>query len=1055
MADQTQQVIIEFISDTSQLSPAVDKLTALGAIDEKSAAIFKATNEQLRQRNALLASTLQDSSSLSSEITGQQAIYNKLVSSVKNLSGASKEAVQTLLKLSTGDVAGFFQKAGTNVDNYVKSLQNANDKQDDGAKKILTLRTQLLQLTNQLAELTAAGQQESQQFVDIATKAAALKNAIREAQITVADLGSHAPQVKLLGTAVQGIAGGFTAATGAAALFGGKGKDLEEVLVRVNAVMAINQGLSQAINVLRDEAAINTAKVIIQEKINNAQIAIENGLQSQSVIVRGAATVAQYALNLAMSLNPISLLVIGIAAFVTGILLYTSSASKAAAITGELNAALEETGKILDAGISGVNEASKRIISDLNTRNAKQSEIQQAELIALQINNKDRLDAIKQLNALIIKDQENTNSDVEELVKKAKDQLEKLENDKESAITEIHVKENEIRKQLEIESLQDQESRIQASLSLSVKNSDKQFALQRQLAVAKSALDIKAAGDDAAKVVEIQAALARQIKDINIAEAAEAQKTIAAGLTSALIKSQNESRAINDRVSQEEINRQKTIITEQAEFDVRQEGLTQGQKQAIRDAANQKNIELQRSFDKQSAIEVLDDEQSRTTAELSQIKLSEQQKLSLRIDNIITAASIEIEQNRGKADKIKEIEAKRDKDIADARLASIQKELTDELALTQAQQAPGDRAIEEQLAIQQKLASISNSRQLAIFKATTDAQKLSLNQQLALIDVLTQHKLDADQKEIDANKKALDEGLINEEDYTVKNAVLIDKQTKDFEDGEKRKRDLSEQTKQKQLADFEQTVSRIGEIASSISNVIAGIYSNMNDAQQNAIDAQRQNIQDLQDSGAINAKEASDRNKQLDREQRKIQHDAAVRDKQIAIFNATISLAEAVIKAYSTTGPISGAVFAAIVAAIGGAEIATIAAKPIPAFGKGKKNRYQGFGQIGETGTELLERNGRMYVADKPTITWLGADDKVYNPVETAAIIEDRIPSAYYPGNIKNGSTTTIFDYDRLGKAVGDNIPEYGIGFDGDQLYEWARKGNSFTKYLNRRRKWQ
>ena len=1055
MSDTTQQVIIEFISDTSQLQPAVDKLTALGAIDEKSAAIFKATNDQLKQRNALLTADLQNSSSLNVNVTAQQAQYNKLVSSVKNLSGASKDAVQSLLKLSTGDVAGFLQKAAVDADQYVKSLQGVNTTQDDAAKKTLTLRTQLLQLTNQLAELTAAGQTDTLQFTQLAAQAGALKNAIREAQITVADLGSHAPQVKILGTAVQGIAGGFTAATGAAALFGDQGKDLEQVLVKVNAVMAINQGISQAINVLKDEAAINTLKVIVAEKINNAQIAIENGLQSESVIVRGAATVAQYALNLAMSLNPIGIIVIALAAFITAIAIYTSSASKAATATAELNAVLDNTGKILDAGIEGANNASKKILSDLEARNARQSELQKQELTTLKLNNRDRLSAIEELNNIIVKNQGNTNSDIIELVKKAREQQEKLIGDSEAGITDIIVKQNEIRKQIEIEALQDQESRIQASLSLSVKNSDKQFALQRQLAVAKSALDIKAAGDDAAKVLEIQSALARQIKDINIAQAAEAQKNIAAGLTSSLIKSQNESRAINDRISQEEIDRQKAIIQEQADFDVRQEGLTQVQKQAIRDTANQKQLELQRNFNKQSITETLQDEESRTKAELSSTQLTEQKRLSLREDEIITEAAIEIEANRGKADKIKEIEAKRDQDIAAARLATIQKELADELALTQAQQGPGDRAIEEQLATQEKLASISNSRQLAIFKATTNAQKLSLNEQLALIDILTQHKLDADQKEIDANKEALNEQLISVQDFTVKNAVLVDKQAKDFEDGEKKKRNLIEQTKQKQLADFEQTTSRIAEIASSISNVIAGIFSNMNDAQQNSIDAQRQHIQDLQDSGVINAKEASDRNKQLDREQRKLQHDAAVRDKQIAIFNATISLAEAVIKAYATTGPISGAVFAAIVAAIGGAEIATIASKPIPAFGKGKKNNYEGWGQVGETGTELIERGGKMYVADRPVITWLGASDKVYNPAETATMIENRVPSAYYPGNSPSNSKSTNFDYDRFGKAVADNVTESGIGFDGDQLHEWVRKGNSFTKYLTRRRKWQ
>lgn len=1052
MADQ--QVIVEFISDTSQLTPAVDKLTALGAIDEKSAAIFKATNDQIKQRNSLLQTTVESSKEVSSEVSEQQVIYNKLSASVKTLSGASKDAVQNLLKMSQADLAKTFQGGANSVDNYINSLQEGTIETDRATKSTTTLRAQLREVTNELARLTLAGETEGQEFTDLATKAGKLKNAMLDTQQTVANLGSDVPLVRVFTGSIEGITGAFTAATGAAALFGDDNKDLQEVLVKVNGVMAINAGISQALNFVRDEALISTIKVIALQKVEAAQLAINNGLQSESIIVRGAATVAQYALNLAMSLNPIGLVVIAVAAFITAIALYTSSATKAAKAQAQLNAVLAETGHILDAGIAGVENANKKIISGLEERNARESEIQAQDLRALQANNAQRLTAIAELNAKITANQASTNKDTQELVKQAKDQVEKLETDSQAAQADIVAKGNELKKQLLVESLQDQADNIQARLSLATKNSNQEFALERQLAVAKSAIDIQAAGDDAAKVLAIRSALARELKDIDIAQAAVAQDAIAAAQESQLIKAQNQSRAINDRVSQEEIDIQKKQILEIADFQAKQEGLTNQRRQQIRDEANQKALELQRNFNMQSAVEALQDQESLNNKLLDQVNIGDKEKLDLQIQNIILAASEEIEQNRGKIAKIKEIEAKRDLDIKSARLQSIQETLDREVSLIQAQNDPEIDALQKSLDQQEKLRDLEGNVEQQQLQRRLGIQKLNNAQLFALIDQVTERQLDADKKKEDSLQNQLDQGLISNKDYEVKYAQLKDDEIKITQTAEQKKQKIIEDgiAKQKQL--FQQGVEQAAQIAQAGVSLLSQLYSNMNDSQQQAIDAQRQRIQDLSDSGAISAKEASDRNKQLDKEQRKLQHDQAVRDKQLAIFNASINLATAVLKAYSSTGPIAGAVFAGIIGVLGAAEIAAIAAKPIPALAKGKKGNYQGFALTGEAGPEIIRRGGRDQLVDSPTITWLGASDKVYNPKETAAMIEARVPNNFYPGSASADSGRKDFDYDRFGRLMRENIPQTGIGFDEHGLYQWTQTKNSFTKYLNKRRRW-
>lgn len=1045
----SEQVIIEFIADTSQLAPAVDKLTALGVIDEKSAAIFKATNDQIKQRNTLLQTTLSSTESLTTNTEDQQAVYNKLVASVKNLSGASKDAVISLLKLSKEDVAKTIKATGNSVDQFVTSLELGTQGVNNFGKNTTGLRAQLRQLTNELAAMADAGIKDGPAFDSLALQAGKLKNALQTTTQTVSSLASEVPALKVFEVGLRGITGGFTAATGAAALFDQDNKDLQEVLVRVNAVMAINAGISEILNVVRDESAIATARAIVAERVYNAQIAIDNGLQSESVVIRGAATVAQYALNLAMSLNPIGAVVIAIAGFITAIALYTSAATKAAKETADLNAAIARTGDAFEAELTGIQDVSKKILAELDERSARQSESLQEDLSILKINNAARAKAIDDLNATILRNQTSTDKDVLEQVTAARARLLKLQQDQESARFEIAAKGAELRKQLETESLQDQASLIQASLSLSTKNSTQNFALQRQLAVANSALAIKEAGDDAQKVKEIQAGLYRELRDIQIAQAKVAQDTIAASLETSLIKSQNASRAINDRLSQEEIDAQKKIILERAAFDIKQEGLSAQEKANIQAKANQQALELQRNFNIQSNIEAIQDQISGNNKVLDQINISEKKKLDLKITNIIDAAAIEIEQNRGKVAKIQEIESKRDSDIKSARLASIQDTLDKELQLTAAQNAGVIRQLENVLDQQAELRNDKDYFSEKALEKRLGIQKLDLNSQIAIIDQITNFALAEDQKKEDSLENQLAQGLISQKDFNIEYQKLIDAQAKTVEDGEKKKQGLIKDTVEKQKATQKQIIDFAIAQAQAAINVLQSIYQQDGQAAQDRIDSQRKSIQDLSDAGQISAKEASARNKALDVEQAQLQHKQAVRDKQIALFNAIISGAQAVVQAL-----VLGPIYAAIVGAIAATEIAVIASRPIPQFKTGKKNRYEGPGEIGEAGTEILERNGRMYVVNKPTITWLAASDKVYNPKETAAIIEGRVPVSYSPGQTTSSQKSLNIDYDRFGKAVGENITERGVGFDVMGMYQWEKRGNSFKKYLTNRRKW-
>jgi hypothetical protein len=158
---------------------------------------------------------------------------------------------------------------------------------------------------------TAALQVEegSQAFIDITTAAGQLQDKVGDLAATTKFLGDDLKNLKGFTSIASGIAGSFAAAQGAAALFGGENKQLEESLLKVQSAMGILQGIQAVGEVLQKESA---ATLFIQNGLRKTTIALagEEAVAKAAVAVaNGTATITQRALNAAMTANPIIALV--------------------------------------------------------------------------------------------------------------------------------------------------------------------------------------------------------------------------------------------------------------------------------------------------------------------------------------------------------------------------------------------------------------------------------------------------------------------------------------------------------------------------------------------------------------------------------------------------------------------------------------------------------------------------------------------------------------------------------------------------------------------------
>jgi len=507
-------ILINFTADPAGLQPGIDGLLQLETIDKELGAQVRKTAADMAKQDKALSDSAKagkkDVEGLTAAFTnlGKSAVggtYNKSLETLqKNLKGTKDEFKQLSLVMDVAKKKMAELKPNSaewkQLNDQVKAgeqvLRVFGEQEEQTAVKTKSLRLELRQLKEEIAARTLAGEtgpeldaliQKAGQFDDT------LKDVNQQISRTGSDTRNIEGFVQLMGTGVQAIAG----LQAAQALLGDENEDFNEALAKMNALLVISNSVQGIQTALQKESAAILLIENVQRKLSVISIQLETAAQGKGTIVRYAAAAAQRVLNAVMAANPIGIVLVALSALASLILVFTSNTKAAAVAQAGLNDALKEGGEFLDAEVSGIERANKRIIADMKVRGASDKELTDQEISNLKIVNEARERSLQKL-----RDTYNKTKVVDEETAKSREELGnkivKIENEIQDAQVDAVVKRSEQISQANKESAEKAKA-----------EHEKRLAKQKEFAQKEA----KAAADIAKLSIEDQAKAEQNIID--------------------------------------------------------------------------------------------------------------------------------------------------------------------------------------------------------------------------------------------------------------------------------------------------------------------------------------------------------------------------------------------------------------------------------------------------------------------------------------------------------------------------------------------------------------
>ena len=206
--------------------------------------------------------------------------------------------------------------------------------EDDTQKATQSAKARLRDLQKQMLDLEAAGQKNTDQFRRMAAEAGSLKDAIGDTSAQVKVLASDTRTLDTFTSAIQGIAGGFAVAQGAAALFGEESEDVQKAMMKVQAALALVNGATAVANALNKDSAL--------------MVNLNAAAQRAYALAVGTSTGALKAFRIALVTTGIGAVVVALGFAIEALMRFTSKTDDQNEAQKDLNKSLFESVNMLD-----------------------------------------------------------------------------------------------------------------------------------------------------------------------------------------------------------------------------------------------------------------------------------------------------------------------------------------------------------------------------------------------------------------------------------------------------------------------------------------------------------------------------------------------------------------------------------------------------------------------------------------------------------------------------------------------------------------------------------
>lgn len=186
------------------------------------------------------------------------------------------------------------------------ALRSAGEQAKQAGEKHVSLRQRLREIKTALVEMEAAGQRGTAQYQALQAEAARLTDAWADASAQATILAHDQRGMQGVISGLSGLSGAASVAQGAMGLFGAENEKLQQIMLRVQSVMAITMGLQQIQQTLNKDSAFSLVTLNSLKKVWNKLIGESAVKQSEEAVSTTASTVATTANTAATTANTAS-----------------------------------------------------------------------------------------------------------------------------------------------------------------------------------------------------------------------------------------------------------------------------------------------------------------------------------------------------------------------------------------------------------------------------------------------------------------------------------------------------------------------------------------------------------------------------------------------------------------------------------------------------------------------------------------------------------------------------------------------------------------------------